>query len=64
MPVITTKNKAEVKNIRTLISEAAQEILSDPDFALELSDSAKKKLRVSRVNTKTKSLAEIKKKYL
>lgn len=64
MPTTTTKSKTGTKNIRALIFEAAQEILSDPDFALELSDSVKKRLKVSKKNSKTKSLSEIKKKYL
>ena len=64
MPTTTTKSKTGTKNIRALISEAAQEILSDPDFALELSDSVKKRLKTSKTNSKTRSLSEIKKKYL
>ncbi|MEK7138017.1 MAG: hypothetical protein AAB787_00770 [Patescibacteria group bacterium] len=63
MPAIATKRKTGTKNLRALIFEAAQEILSDPDFALELSDSVKKRLKVSRTKSKTKSLSEIKKKY-
>jgi len=55
----------QTKNLRALISEAAQEILSDPDFGLELGETAKRRLnRVLSISPrKTTSLLEIKKKY-
>lgn len=64
MPITITKSKITSKNVRALISEAAQEILSDPDFALELTLSAKNRLRSSKLTSKTRAFSEIKKKYL
>ena len=49
---------------RTLIAETVREILEDPDFGLELSERAKRRLSQSRHSKKTVPLSEIKRKYL
>ncbi len=57
----------EIKNIdnqiKALVSSAIFDIFNDPDFGLELSAKAKKRLSTSSKNGKTISLSEIKKKY-
>lgn len=55
--------------MRSLIAETVQEILADPDFGLELTAKAKRRLEaarhmMNRGSYKTTSLEEIKKKYL
>ena len=61
---LASKNTG-VKNLRAMIAEAAQEVLSDPDFGLELSSTAKKRLLQARLALrKTSSLSAISKKYL
>ncbi len=60
---LTSKNTG-VKNLRAMIAEAAQEVLSDPDFGLELSATAKKRLLQARLTLrKTSPLSEISRKY-
>lgn len=49
---------------RVFIVKAVQEVLEDPDFGLELTEEAKKRLEKERVSKqKTISLGEIKRKY-
>lgn len=50
--------------VKALVSSAFFDIFNDPDFKLELSNKAKKRLSASSKNCKTVSLSEIKKKYL
>lgn len=50
--------------IKALVSSAVFDVFSDPDFGLELSAKAKKRLSLSSKNSKTISLSQIKKKYL
>lgn len=50
--------------MKTFIMRAIQEILSDPDFGLELSEEAKRRLgQASRLRKKSIPLSEVKKKY-
>ena len=63
MATITIPRKLN-KEVKTFIIQAIYEILNDPDFGLELSEKAKKRLRQSLISKqKTISLPEIKKKY-
>lgn len=53
--------------VRAFIARAAVEVLNDPDFGLELSKEAKKRLRKAKTQSprqKTVLFSEIKKKYL
>ena len=50
--------------IKALVSSAIFDVFNDPDFGLELSAKAKKRLSLSSKNNKTISLSQIKKKYL
>ena len=50
--------------IKALVSNAVFEVFNDPDFRLDLSAKAKKRLSVSSRNTKNVSLNQIKRKYL
>lgn len=60
----THNQTAAEKSLRALVAEAAQEVLHDPDFGLELSVDAKKRLtRARSFRGKTVSLADIKKKH-
>jgi hypothetical protein len=50
--------------IKRLVAEALYDILNDPDFGLELSARAKKRLRrASAPSRRTISFGEIKRKY-
>ncbi len=50
--------------VKGLIVQTIMEVLNDPDFGLELTEEAKRRLRVaSRPNQKTTPLSVIKKKY-
>lgn len=49
---------------KAFIAETVREILEDPDFGLELSESVEKRLSRSRLSKKRVSLSEIKRKYL
>lgn len=63
---MTTKtlNKLE-PDTKAFITEAIQDIVSDPDFGLELSDEVKKRLaKAKKSPRKTVPLSEIKKEYL
>ena len=62
---MTTMEIKRVDNkIKALVSSAIFNIFNDPDFGLELSARAKKRLAVSPKTSKRISLSEIKKKYL
>ncbi len=54
----------QIKNedqLRGWVAQAVGEILNGPDFGLELSEAAKKRLR--RKSAKTMSFSEIKRRY-
>ena len=54
----------KISEIRVFVSQAVRDVLEDPDFKLELSDEAKKRLRrASATGRKNTSLTEIKRKY-
>ncbi|MEK7554856.1 MAG: hypothetical protein AAB518_02640 [Patescibacteria group bacterium] len=64
MNVITSPQKIK-KELRALVTKAVFEVLHDPDFGRELSESARKRLRSIKVfKGSTKPLADIKKRYL
>lgn len=50
--------------IKALISSAVFDVFNDPDFGLDLSSKAKKRLAISSKDNQTVSLNQIKKKYL
>ena len=50
--------------IKALVSSAVFDVFNDPDWGLELTPKAKKRLSVSSKTHKTISLNQIKKKYL
>ncbi len=50
--------------IKALVSSAVFDVFNDPDFGLELSAKAKKRLSMVFENSKTSSLNQIKSKYL
>ena len=63
MLTTTTKKRLD-SEFRALIARAIAEVLTDPDFGLELSEEAKKRLRRALTSrTKTISFSEIKKRY-
>lgn len=50
--------------LKTFVTQTVSEILNDPDFGLELTEYAKKRLRKARLKTtKTIPLEEIKKEF-
>ena len=51
-------------HIKALVSSAVFDVFNDPDFGLELSAKAKKRLSILSKNSKTFSLNQIKSKYL
>jgi len=54
----------KISEVKVFVSVGNRDVLEDPDFKLELSDEAKKRLRrASAVGRKNASLAEIKRKY-
>ena len=58
---IFKKTEGEMK---ALIARVIQEVLSDPDFGLELTEQAKKRLRrTTQSNRKGISLSKIKQRY-
>ena len=60
------KDKQFISLVKMSVAESVQQVLADPDFGLELTDSFKKRLLKYR-NEKTKkfvSFDDIKKKYL
>ena len=50
--------------LKIYVASVVQEVLEDPDFGLELSAQAKKRLRATRKVIRGVSFSEIKKKYL
>lgn len=63
MNTVTIPTKTN-KELEVSIVRAAYQVLSDPDFGLELSNKAKKRLRQAETcDKKTISFLEIKKKY-
>jgi hypothetical protein len=52
------------QEMRAFIVRAVHEVLNDPDFGLELSEQAKRRLRTAARAKKTISLSEIKRRYL
>ena len=50
--------------IKALVSSAVFDVFNDPDFGLDLSAKAKKRLSIFPKSDKTISLNQIKKKYL
>lgn len=52
------------KEFKTFVAQIVEEIVTDPDFGLELSEKAKKRLRQAGIyKGKTFLLSDIKKKY-
>jgi len=63
MATLTITRKL-TKEVKTFIIQVVNEVLSDPDFGLELNEKAKKRLRQANVSKqKTVPFSEIKKKY-
>jgi len=61
---ILTVPKRLTKEIKTFIIQTVKEVLNDPDFGLELSEKAKKRLHQALISKrKTISFSEIRKKY-
>ncbi len=61
---VTTNKKTDFA-LKSLILEAVSNVLSDPDYGLEIKSSFEKKLLSRKKDSsKSVSLAEIKKKYL
>lgn len=60
-----TIQKIHRADLRSLVTEVVQEVLNDPDFGLDLSETAKKRLRqVLKPKTGSRiSLSEIKRRY-
>ena len=50
--------------IKALVSSAVFDVFNDPDFGLNLSAKAKKRLSMASKNSRTFLLGQIKKKYL
>jgi hypothetical protein len=64
MNFTSIKSKKSDPRLRAYIAESVREILDDPDFGLELSAVAKRRLREVQMNSeKGISLATILKKY-
>jgi len=56
--------KRLTKEVKTFIIQTVNEVLNDPDFGLELSEKAKKRLHQALISKrKTISFSEIRKKY-
>lgn len=61
---MATKELHITPALRAAIAESVQEILNDPDFGLELTPAAKKRLRTAmKDNRRGKSLAQVRAKY-
>ena len=63
MPML--KDRKFISLVRMTVAESVQQVLTDPDFGLEIKDSFRKRL-LKYKNKKAKkfiSLAEIKKRY-
>ena len=50
--------------IKALVSSAVFDVFNDPDFRLDLSAKAKKRLSMNPKNSRTITLGQIRKKYL
>ena len=50
--------------IKVLVSHAVFDVFNDPDFGLDLSVKAKKRLSMNSRNSRTITLSQIKNKYL
>ncbi|MEK9175458.1 MAG: hypothetical protein AAB795_02590 [Patescibacteria group bacterium] len=60
---INTRKKSNI-DVKVLVMRAVSEVLSDPDFGLEMRMQAQKRLREANVYYgKTISFSEIKRKY-
>ena len=59
----TTKKRALPIELKAYIAESIREILEDPDFGLELTERAKRRLRASSKSSKRAPLSAIMKKY-
>lgn len=67
MNILIIPKKEIRQEVKTLITRAVQEVLYDPDFGLELSEDAKRRLRKAKtqpLRQKTVPFSEIKKRYL
>ena len=54
----------KISEVKVFVSQAVRDVLEDPDFKLELSEEAKKRLhQASAAGRKNASLGEIKRKY-
>ena len=63
MAILTVPKKL-TKEVKTFIIQTVKEVLNDPDFGLELSEKAKKRLHQALISKrKTISFSEIRKKY-
>ena len=59
-----TKQQHIASELKAFIAQSIREILDDPDFGLELTERAKKRLRAARKwNGRGISLADVRKKY-
>ncbi|MCX6788221.1 MAG: hypothetical protein NT108_03620 [Candidatus Kaiserbacteria bacterium] len=64
MNLVATKKKALDPQLRAYIAESVREVLDDPDFGLELSAAAKRRLKEAQTSVgKGIPLATILKKY-
>ena len=64
MNLVATKKKALEPQLRAYIAESVREVLDDPDFGLELSETAKRRLREARTQSREYiPLATILKRY-
>ena len=64
MATTTIPKKELTKEVKIFIVQAINEVLNDPDFGLELSEKAKKRLRQAlTLKKKTISFSEIRGKY-
>ena len=59
--LLTGKSNNQIKS---LVSRAVFEVFNDPDFGLDLTSKAKKRLSFSSRNNNTISLSQLKQKYL
>ncbi len=63
MPTLLSPKNINI--LRPLIIEAVEEVLGDPDFGFELTEKAKRRLRVAKKqNGVTIAFSQIKNKYL
>ena len=63
MAILTVPKKL-TKEVKTFIIQTVKEVLNDPDFGLELSEKAKKRLHQALISKrKPISFSEIRKQY-